>query len=63
MVRDLSAGRGPGLFFVSKKVGLYEKTVVFVKNSQSPTDFGITDVQGAENPLMGELLGVETEIL
>jgi hypothetical protein len=48
---------------VSKKAGLYEKTVVFVKNSQSPTDFGITDVQGAENPLMGEFLGVETEIL
>jgi hypothetical protein len=48
---------------VSKKAGLYEKTVVFVKNSQSPTDFGITDVQGAENPLMGDFLGVETEIL
>ena len=40
---------------MSKKAGLYEKTVVFVKNSQSPTDFGITDVQGAENPDMKQI--------
>jgi hypothetical protein len=50
-------------FLLRREVGLSEKIVLFVKNSQSPTDFGRTDVQGAENPLTGEVLGVETGIL
>jgi hypothetical protein len=50
-------------FLLRRGVSLSEKIVLFVKNSQSPTDFGRTDVQGAENPLTGEVLGVETGIL
>ena len=54
---------GAAVFFCAKRVGLYGKTMLFVKNSQSPAVLRTTDVQGAENPAQGELLGVETEIL